>query len=264
MAGDAAADEKVGNNENNDGSDDEDLFGDGDNSAPPATKNEAKDNEIPGNKEDAVGQVVVAATAKADPAPSPPASRDTSAAKADGSFIPGPAHGLPEGVKIPSSMDTKLLKDRLFVSLKELPISSINDALVEFTDAVAVKGGAIRNHGAYLYGVVKRYISVQERAKGGEGKGILPMGAELTPAVNERLRKLVSDGFCTEAEMNEKVRAKIKMLSEKDALLAVDELQSNDRHQIRNFGSYFMGILNRYMRGEPNPVASQKRSQVCT
>ena len=108
-------------------------------------------------------------------------------------------------------------------------------------------------------------MSVQERAKGGEGKGILPMGAELTPTVNARLQKLVADGFCTEEEMNEKVKAKIKMLSEKDALLAVNELQSVERDQIRNFGSYFMGILNRYMRGEPNPAMNaQRNSQVCT
>ena len=50
--------------------------------------------------------------------------------------------------------------------------------------------------------------------------------------------------------MNEKVKSKIRMLSEKDALFAIEELASVERRQIRNFGSYFMGILNRYMRGD--------------
>lgn len=53
--------------------------------------------------------------------------------------------------------------------------------------------------------------------------------------------------------MNDKVKSKIRMLPEKDALIAVDELSSVERDQIRNFGSYFMGILNRYMRGERGP-----------
>jgi hypothetical protein len=41
------------------------------------------------------------------------------------------------------------------------------------------------------------------------------------------------------------------MLNEKDALHAIEELSSVQRKSIRNFSSYFMGILNRYMRGEP-------------
>lgn len=62
--------------------------------------------------------------------------------------------------------------------------------------------------------------------------------------------KLVSDGFCSQEEMNDKVKSKIRMLSEKDALFAIDELSSVERGSIRNFSSYFMGILNRYMRGD--------------
>mmetsp|Transcript_12534 Transcript_12534/g.21281 ORF Transcript_12534/g.21281 Transcript_12534/m.21281 type:complete len:427 (-) Transcript_12534:1056-2336(-) len=76
------------------------------------------------------------------------------------------------------------------------------------------------------------------------------MGTELTPTVQQRLEKLVADGFCSQEEMNDKVKSKIRMLSEKDALFAIEELAGVDRAQIRNFGSYFMGILNRYMRGD--------------
>ena len=172
----------------------------------------------------------------------------------------GNKYGLPADVVIPSSVSPTLLQGRLLETLRGLPKQLINDALAEYDDAVQIKGESIRNHGAYLYGVVKRYVSVQERATSGEGEGVLPMGPELTPAVNERLGKLVSDGFCTETEMNEKVRSKIRMLSEKDALFAIEELSSVDRSQIRNFGSYFMGILNRYMRGERKEVTSGRKT----
>lgn len=95
-------------------------------------------------------------------------------------------------------------------SLKQLPVNLCNDALLEYDDAMKQQKH-IRSHGAYLYGVLKRYLSVHERAGGS-------MGQSLTPQVEQRLNKLVQDGFCTQDEMNEKVKSKIRMLSEKDAL----------------------------------------------
>jgi hypothetical protein len=170
--------------------------------------------------------------------------------------------GLPKGVTLPQSVKSDLLQGRLLETLQSLPINLINDALQEYDDAVQIKGESIRNRGAYLFGVIKRYVSVQERAnKGGEGSGILPMGPELTPEVLERLQKLVDSGFCTQEEMNDKVKSKIRMLSEKDAMFAIEELASVDRKQIRNFGSYFMGILNRYMRGEPSKIKGGNSKQ---
>jgi hypothetical protein len=178
--------------------------------------------------------------------------------------------GLPIGVTIPVSVTTKVLQGRLLETLRSLPTNLINDALTEYDDAVQIKGEAIRNHGAYLYGVIKRYINVQERSIHGEGQGVLPMGPDLTPAVQIRLQRLVADNFCSQEEMNDKVKSKIRMLSEHDALLAIDELASVERKQIRNFGSYFMGILNRYMRGDAGQGAGNvkkdagKNQQVCT
>ena len=102
--------------------------------------------------------------------------------------------GLPEGVKVPPSVTQDILNGTSLETLKSLPVTSINDALVEYDDAVKMKGASIKNRGAYLYGVIKRYAVVQDRA----GKGILPMGAELTPLVRERLRRLFSSGFCSE------------------------------------------------------------------
>mmetsp|Transcript_56470 Transcript_56470/g.137043 ORF Transcript_56470/g.137043 Transcript_56470/m.137043 type:complete len:442 (+) Transcript_56470:75-1400(+) len=173
--------------------------------------------------------------------------------------------GLPKEVSVPASVTRDLIHGRLLETIRTLPPNLINDALQEFDDAVHNKGQSIRNHGAYLFGVVKRYINVQERAQkakkeGQTGSSVLPMGADLTPAVHARLAKLVSDGYCTGDEMNDKVKAKIKMLSEKDALSAIEELASVSRTQIRNFGSYFMGILNRYMRGEPSKFKNNNNS----
>eukprot|EP00977_Amphora_coffeiformis_P007032 scaffold1522_cov166-Amphora_coffeaeformis.AAC.10 len=157
----------------------------------------------------------------------------------------------PPSVSKDLASSPKLLEGGILAKLKALPPNLANDALQEYDDALQIKGGSIRNQGAYLYGVIKRYTSVHERATtGGEGTHILPMGEGLTPIVNAKLETLVSTGFCTRAEMNEKVKSKIRMLSEKDALFAIDELASTDRASIRNFGSFFMGILNRYMRGD--------------
>lgn len=157
--------------------------------------------------------------------------------------ISGSIFGLSDAVRIPKSVDTKLLEGGILAKLKALPSNLANDALQEYDDALQIKGGSIRNQGAYLYGVIKRYTSVHERATtGGEGAGILPMGEGLTSTVNSKLETLVSSGFCTRAEMNEKVKSKIRMLSEKDALFAIDELSSTDRSSIRNFGSFFMGM----------------------
>jgi len=96
-------------------------------------------------------------------------------------------------------------------------------------------------------------VNVQERAsKAGANSASLPMGHELTPPVHQRLQKLVQDGVCKPEELprNEKILAKLRMLSEKDALSALEEIVSVERSSIRNFGSYLMGILNRYMRGD--------------
>ena len=191
-----------------------------------------------------------------------PRKSETSKAENGGPLVQAKDFGLPDGVTVPPSVKPALLQGRLLDTLKGLPTQLINDALTEYDDAVQIKGEAIRNHGAYLYGVIKRYVNVQERAARGEGQGILPMGPELTPAVNSRLQKLVDDSFCSEEEMNEKVKSKIRMLSEKDALFAIDELASVERRQIRNFGSYFMGILNRYMRGESGPGNALRKQEV--
>jgi len=80
-------------------------------------------------------------------------------------------------------------------------------------------------------------------------KAAIPQGEKLTDQVLARLDLLVQSGYCTSEELDMKVKSKLKMLPESDALNAIDEINAVPRAEIRNFGSYFMGILNRYMRG---------------
>jgi len=81
-------------------------------------------------------------------------------------------------------------------------------------------------------------------------KTAIPQGDKLTDRVLARLDLLVQSGYCTAQELDMKVKTKLKMLPELDALNAIDEINAVPRAEIRNFGSYFMGILNRYMRGK--------------
>lgn len=165
-------------------------------------------------------------------------------------YFSGVRFGLDAAVKIPNSVDTKLLEGAILSKMKSLPPNLTNDALQEYDDALQVKGSGVRNRGAYLMGVLKRYVSVQERAKSGEGPAILPMGEGLTALIHSRLDTLVATGFCSVEEMNDKVKSKIRMLSEKDALFAIDELASAERSTIRNFGSYFSKSEISFRRGQ--------------
>ena len=53
-----------------------------------------------------------------------------------------------------------------------------------------------------------------------------------------RLNVLVTSGFCTAEEIDAKLKARMRMLPEKDALDAIDEMNGCSRTEIRNFGSY--------------------------
>jgi len=165
---------------------------------------------------------------------------------------------LPEGVVLPPSVTPVLLSDRLRKMLFELTPQQMIEALSEYDDAVRTKSNTIRNRQAYLNGVLKRYISVLNKVhQDGVTK---PMGSALTVRVQERMRHLIEINFCTEEDLMEsdRILMKMKMLPEKEALAAIEELLSVKREQIRNFGSYFMGILNRYMRGEGGPKKKEQ------
>jgi len=106
---------------------------------------------------------------------------------------------------------------------------------------------------AYFFGVLKRYRSLHQRSA--TDKAAIAQGEKLTDQVLARLDLLVQSGYCTAEELDMKVKSKLKMLPESDALNAIDEINAVPRTEIRNFGSYFMGILNRYMRGKDFVVA---------
>ena len=126
---------------------------------------------------------------------------------------------------------------RLRRSFLELSPQQMRDVLAEYDEAVREKVGEIRNHAAYLFGVVKRYKQMKNHP-GGDG-------GQLSSAVAARLDQLVNSGYCTADEVDVKLRSKMIMLSDEDTLNAIDEMNGCSRGEIRNFGSYFMGILNR-------------------
>ena len=158
---------------------------------------------------------------------------------------------LPPGIVLPPTMDPSILanSEKAMQLLNQLPPPQIQAALNEFDEAMKTKGDKVRNTTAYLVGVIKRYVNVNSKER---KTGAPIMGDELTPIVKVTLQKMIDSGFCTQAELNDKVNAKLKMLSEHDAVLALDELSNVPRETIRNFPSYFMGILNRYMRSDGN------------
>lgn len=154
---------------------------------------------------------------------------------------------------MPHSMDPTILltSDRALALLNELSPSQVQAALNEFDEAMRNKGNKVRNSQAYLVGVIKRYLHVNRKERSAAGAPI--MGNDVTPVVKVTLQKIVDSNFCSQADISNNVLSKLKMLSEHDALLAINEIASVPRATIRNFSSYFMGILNRYMRGEETP-----------
>ncbi len=53
-----------------------------------------------------------------------------------------------------------------------------------------------------------------------------------------RLDALVSSGFCTASDIDAKIKDRMRMLPERDALDAIDEMNGCSRAEIRNFASY--------------------------
>mmetsp|Transcript_15442 Transcript_15442/g.24210 ORF Transcript_15442/g.24210 Transcript_15442/m.24210 type:complete len:688 (-) Transcript_15442:149-2212(-) len=158
---------------------------------------------------------------------------------------------LPDGVTLPSSVTPDMIDGRLRRSFLELAPTQMREVLDEYHEAVREKGSEIRNKNAYLFGVVKRYKSLHERTfNSNGGYNAMPQGSNLTGQVSTRLDTLIASGFCTAEELDMKIKDRMRMLSERDALDAIDEMNGCSRAEIRNFGSYFMGIMNRYMRGE--------------
>lgn len=60
---------------------------------------------------------------------------------------------------------------------------------------------------------------------------------------------------------HDRIVAKLESLPEKDALNAIDELLGVDPSIIRNIQSYFIGILNKYQRGEGRAQRAEARKK---
>jgi hypothetical protein len=50
----------------------------------------------------------------------------------------------------------------------------------------------------------------------------------------------------------------MKLLSENDAIQAINEMQAVPRETIRSFQNYFLGIINRYMRAHESKQRSSR------
>lgn len=88
---------------------------------------------------------------------------------------------LPNGVELPPTVTPQMLEGRLRRAFLDLTPAQMRDVLSEYDEAVNQKGGEIRNRAAYLFGVVKRYQVVRERAQG---------GGEFTPQGNHLSEKV--------------------------------------------------------------------------
>ena len=128
---------------------------------------------------------------------------------------------------------------KLHISSFQLPQKAMVEALAEFDSAVKEKGNEIRSLPAYLVGVIKRYRTIQQASSSG-GRGFL------SERVLARLDQLVSAGYCSQAEIDDKIKNKLAMMTENEGLSAIGELSNIKREDIRSFSSYFMGIMNRY------------------
>ena len=88
---------------------------------------------------------------------------------------------LPDGVVLPPTVTPQMLEGRLRRAFFELNPAQMKECLSEYNDAVKEKGAEIRNHAAYLFGVVKRYKTIHERSF--TDPNALPQGKELTDQV---------------------------------------------------------------------------------
>ena len=160
-----------------------------------------------------------------------------------------PSLNLPPGVIIPPTLNPTpfVSSPKAMELLMSLTPQQMTEALAELDQAINSKGASnIRSLTGYSIGVFKRYHNVNSKQRK-NGDPVMTDG--LTPVVRVSLQKMVDNGYCTKAEVSDpKIDQKLRMLSEHDALLAIDELVSVPRNTIRNFVNYFAGILNRYQR----------------
>ena len=94
------------------------------------------------------------------------------------------------------------IDDRVVELMAQLSPQECIDAIGEYC---SIPTERIKNHSAYLTGVLKRYLFEPNRGKGefggkggGYGNGV-PLGApmqEITAAVNTALQRLYNSGFC--------------------------------------------------------------------
>jgi len=188
----------------------------------------------------------------------PSASNANSPEALESKHSPSPIDlALPDGITLPKSVDPNFFsQNRLRTSFNELSSSQMTAALEEYDIAMRSKGETVRNPQAYFFGVIKRYLNLQKNNGKDSSDNNSPMGENLSTPVKERLDDLIARNICSTSDLNGNVMDKMKLLSSEDAILAIDEISDVNPESIRNFPSYFIGILNRHTRGE---ISRQKK-----
>lgn len=85
----------------------------------------------------------------------------------------------------------------------------MTEALSEFDAAVKEKGSEIRSLPAYLVGVMKRYRNIKQASHGAN---------HLSDRVLARLNTFVTSGYCSQTEIDDKIKAKLAMMTENEGL----------------------------------------------
>ena len=133
--------------------------------------------------------------------------------------------GLPDGVRIPASIDVSMLQGDVLQMLKQLPVERINSAFEQYDYQIQQRGQEIRSKRAYLKGILK--------APGGRKSG-LPHGVTVPPSVTQDM-----------LEDKELVDA-LKNMAAKDinsCLRDYDEQIRKKGDMIKNRKSYLFGIV---------------------
>ena len=153
---------------------------------------------------------------------------------------------LPLSVSLPSSVDPKMLlqSSKAYQLLHQLTHEQMQAALSEFDEAIKNQEKMVVNRTEYLIGVLKRFSDVTFKECWSDSP---VMANKLTPTVQDMLQKMVDSGFCTQAELDDDLCTRLRLLSERDAVLALEKLSRTPRERIKKFHSYAIDSLNSYV-----------------
>jgi hypothetical protein len=141
---------------------------------------------------------------------------------------PKDEYKFPEGVTVPSSIDTSLINGDMVDMLNELSVERIESALETYDDQFKTKGSEIRNPRAYLRGILKGLTG-----HGGSQYG-LPNGVNVHPSITQ---EMLVEGDLIDV---------LKTMSVRDINICFrdfDDQMKKRSGEIRNKSAYLLGII---------------------